>query len=162
MPFDLFDSFGFAVSGLPCACRPGILAVDVERSCGVCRGGGEFLYLNSYQGHIFIFWWRPCILKRPLASKSSILLLERRPYVLRKHQHNTDESACDSTTMRATQSLAKRISRLSLTTKQTNKGFYKGTGSGSMGEHTKHGGYIIDWNKVRTYVVPPGLKDFKV
>ena len=64
--------------------------------------------------------------------------------------------------MKATQSLFKRISRLPLTTKQTNKGFYKGTGSGSMGEHTKHGGYIIDWDKVRTYVVPPNLKDFKV
>jgi large subunit ribosomal protein L41 len=27
---------------------------------------------------------------------------------------------------------------------------------------TKHGGYIIDWDKVRTYVVPKNLKDFKV
>jgi len=42
----------------------------------------------------------------------------------------------------------------------TNKGYYKGTGSGSMGRHTKHGGYIIEWEKVRTYVVPPNLKDF--
>ena len=31
-----------------------------------------------------------------------------------------------------------------------------------MGSHTKHGGYIIDWDKVRTYVVPENLKDFKV
>lgn len=31
-----------------------------------------------------------------------------------------------------------------------------------MGRHTKHGGYIIDWRKVRTYVVPKNLKDFKV
>lgn len=31
-----------------------------------------------------------------------------------------------------------------------------------MGSHTKHGGYIIDWDKVRTYVVPQNLKDFKV
>ncbi|ORX82492.1 hypothetical protein K493DRAFT_361433 [Basidiobolus meristosporus CBS 931.73] len=29
-----------------------------------------------------------------------------------------------------------------------------GKGSGAMGRHTKHGGYIIDYNKVRTYVVP--------
>ncbi|RUS14587.1 LOW QUALITY PROTEIN: mitochondrial ribosomal protein L27-domain-containing protein [Endogone sp. FLAS-F59071] len=29
-----------------------------------------------------------------------------------------------------------------------------GTGSGSMGRHTKRGGYEIDWNKVRTFVVP--------
>ncbi|RKF60510.1 Mitochondrial ribosomal protein [Erysiphe neolycopersici] len=50
--------------------------------------------------------------------------------------------------MKSTQTLSKRISRLSLTTKQTNKGFYKGTGSGSMGEHTKHGGFIIKWNKL--------------
>ncbi|KAF8242134.1 hypothetical protein K440DRAFT_566282 [Wilcoxina mikolae CBS 423.85] len=46
------------------------------------------------------------------------------------------------------------IRRLKLTTKQVNGGYYKGTGSGSMGDHTKHGGYVIDWKKVRTYVVP--------
>jgi large subunit ribosomal protein L41 len=46
------------------------------------------------------------------------------------------------------------IRRLRLTTKMVNGGYYKGTGSGSMGRHTKHGGYKIDWNKVRTYVVP--------
>ncbi|KAI9825394.1 MAG: hypothetical protein M1832_001124 [Thelocarpon impressellum] len=56
--------------------------------------------------------------------------------------------------------LFRRLRRLALTTKQVNGGYYKGTGSGSMGRHTKHGGYIIDWNKVRTYVVPTGLKDF--
>ncbi|GBB85683.1 hypothetical protein RclHR1_12160008 [Rhizophagus clarus] len=32
--------------------------------------------------------------------------------------------------------------------------YYKGTGSGSMGWHTKRGGYKIDPKKVRTYVVP--------
>lgn len=63
--------------------------------------------------------------------------------------------------MRTTQALL-GTRRLTLTTKQTNKGFYKGTGSGSMGRHTKHGKYVIEWEKVRTYVVPPGLKDFKV
>ena len=31
-----------------------------------------------------------------------------------------------------------------------------------MGRHTKHGGYIVDYDKVRTYVVPEGLKDFNV
>jgi hypothetical protein len=36
-----------------------------------------------------------------------------------------------------------------------------GTGSGAMGRHTKRGGYLIDWNKVRTYVVPD-LTDFNV
>ncbi|KAL8667099.1 MAG: hypothetical protein Q9202_001021 [Teloschistes flavicans] len=31
-----------------------------------------------------------------------------------------------------------------------------------MGRHTKHGGYTIDYAKVRTYVVPKDLKDFKL
>lgn len=61
-----------------------------------------------------------------------------------------------------TQPLSRRITRLALTTKQVNGGYYKGTGTGSMGRHTKHGGYVIDLRKVRTYVVPSGLEDFKV
>ncbi|KAI0129529.1 mitochondrial ribosomal protein L27-domain-containing protein [Xylariales sp. AK1849] len=52
--------------------------------------------------------------------------------------------------------------KLPLTTKDINKGFYKGTRTGSMGRHTKFGGYVIDWDKVRTYVVPEGLKAFKL
>jgi large subunit ribosomal protein L41 len=64
--------------------------------------------------------------------------------------------------MKPTPALLKRIRRLQLTTKKAAKGFYKGTGSGSMGSHTKYGGYRIDWDKVRTYVVPKNLKDFKV
>jgi hypothetical protein len=56
---------------------------------------------------------------------------------------------------------ALRYRRLRLTTKDVNKGYYKGTRTGSMGRHTKHGGYIIDWNKVRTYVCP-SLEGFKV
>ncbi|CZS95659.1 related to MRPL27-mitochondrial ribosomal protein, large subunit [Rhynchosporium agropyri] len=64
--------------------------------------------------------------------------------------------------MKPTQALAKRLRRLALTTKQTNKGYYKGTGSGSMGSHTKHGGYLMDWEKVRTYVVPENLSSFKL
>ena len=64
--------------------------------------------------------------------------------------------------MRPTQPLYRRLRRLALTTKQVNGGFYKGTGSGSMGRHTKHGDYVIEWHKVRTYVVPQGMKDFKV
>jgi hypothetical protein len=31
-----------------------------------------------------------------------------------------------------------------------------------MGRHTKHGDYVIEWHKVRTYIVPEALKDFKV
>ncbi|KAH9216101.1 mitochondrial ribosomal protein L27-domain-containing protein, partial [Leptodontidium sp. 2 PMI_412] len=64
--------------------------------------------------------------------------------------------------MKPTQALAKRLKRLALTTKATNKGYYKGTGTGSMGSHTKHGGYVMDWNKVRTYVVPANLDTFKL
>ena len=63
--------------------------------------------------------------------------------------------------MQPTASLAARLRRLRLTTKMVNKGFYKGTGSGSMGMHTKHGGYVLEPKKVRTYVVPD-LTDFKV
>ena len=64
--------------------------------------------------------------------------------------------------MRPTEVLQRQYRKLRLTTKDINKGFYKGTGTGSMGRHTKRGGYVIEYNKVRTYVVPPGLKDFKV
>ncbi|KAI4276594.1 MAG: hypothetical protein LQ337_002377 [Flavoplaca oasis] len=64
--------------------------------------------------------------------------------------------------MQPTAPLLRRLRRLALTTKQVNGGYYKGTGSGSMGRHTKHGGYIIDYRKVRTYVVPTDLKDFKL
>ena len=56
---------------------------------------------------------------------------------------------------------ALRYRRLRLTTKDVNKGFYKGTGTGSTGRHTKHGGFIVEWDKVRTYVCPP-LDGFKV
>ncbi len=64
--------------------------------------------------------------------------------------------------MKPTQILqALRYRRLRLTTKDVNKGFYKGTRTGSMGRHTKYGGYIIEWSKVRTYVCPD-LKGFKV
>jgi large subunit ribosomal protein L41 len=64
--------------------------------------------------------------------------------------------------MRPTEVLFRRLRRLALTTKQANKGFYKGTGTGSTGRHTKHGGYVIEWAKVRTYVAPPNLKTFTV
>lgn len=64
--------------------------------------------------------------------------------------------------MQPTQALLKRYRKLPLTTKDIKKGFYKGTRTGSMGQHTKFGGYVIDWNKVRTYVVPAGLDAFKV
>lgn len=64
--------------------------------------------------------------------------------------------------MQPTAPLFRRLRRLALTTKMVNGGYYKGTGSGSMGRHTKHGGYVLDYQKVRTYVVPKDLRDFKV
>ncbi|KAM0331616.1 hypothetical protein ACHAQA_003295 [Verticillium albo-atrum] len=53
---------------------------------------------------------------------------------------------------------------LRLTTKDVNKGFYKGNRTGSMGSHTRYGGYKIDWAKVRTFAVPERLfeADFKL
>ena len=56
----------------------------------------------------------------------------------------------------------RRFRKAQLTTKDIKKGFYKGTRTGSMGRHTKYGGYILDMEKVRTYVVPAGLDTFKV
>lgn len=65
--------------------------------------------------------------------------------------------------MRPTQALwVGRYRHLRLTTKDVNKGFYKGNRTGAMGRHTKHGGYIIEWDRVRTYVVPQGLKEFQL
>lgn len=51
-----------------------------------------------------------------------------------------------------------------LTTKDVNKGFYKGNRTGAMGRHTRFGGYKIEWDRVRSYVVPERLRDpdFKV
>lgn len=64
--------------------------------------------------------------------------------------------------MRPTQALSVgRYRHLKMTTKDVGRGFYKGNRTGSMGTHTKWGTYMIDWRKVRTYVVPD-LKDFKV
>lgn len=54
-----------------------------------------------------------------------------------------------------------RYRKLRLTTKDVNKGFYKGTGTGNVGSHTKWGGFKIEWSKVRTYVCP-SLEGFKV
>ncbi|CAM9016808.1 unnamed protein product [Wickerhamomyces anomalus] len=49
-----------------------------------------------------------------------------------------------------------------LTTKKGNKHFYKGTRSSGIGKFTTKGRYMINWDKVRTFVVPtefnPNLK----
>jgi len=65
--------------------------------------------------------------------------------------------------MQPSQALLKApFRKLRLTTKDINKGYYKGTRTGSMGRHTKRGGYILEMHKVRTYVVPAGLSTFQV
>lgn len=65
--------------------------------------------------------------------------------------------------MRPTQALSVgKYRHLKLTTKDVGRGFYKGNRTGSMGRHTKYGGYVIEWEKVRTFAVPENLKGFKV
>lgn len=69
-----------------------------------------------------------------------------------------------SATMHPTPALLKSpgsLRRLALTTKQGPHNYYKGNRTGSMGSHTKNGGYIIDFKKVRTYVCPD-LSMFRV
>lgn len=61
-----------------------------------------------------------------------------------------------------TQALCRRYRKLRLTTKDINKGYYKGTRTGRMGTHDKWGGYKIDYSLVRTYAVPKDLDDFPV
>ncbi|CAH0052806.1 unnamed protein product [Clonostachys solani] len=65
--------------------------------------------------------------------------------------------------MRPTQALmVGKYRHLKLTTKDVGRGFYKGNRTGSMGRHTKYGGYVIEWSKVRTYVVPKDLPQFEL
>lgn len=70
--------------------------------------------------------------------------------------------------MKPSPALLKRSrTRLPYNTKDVGSGFYKGTGTGSLGAHTIYGGYLIDYRKVREYVPPEsftrdGLKDFHV
>lgn len=63
---------------------------------------------------------------------------------------------------RPTQALGKKFRKLRLTTKDINKGFYKGNRTGNMGSHDKWGGFTVEFEKVRTYAVPAGLDTFKV
>ncbi|PSR75612.1 hypothetical protein BD289DRAFT_350362, partial [Coniella lustricola] len=55
-----------------------------------------------------------------------------------------------------------RFRKLRLTTKDINKGYYKGTRTGRMGTHDKWGGYSVDYSLVRTFVVPKDLDTFKL
>lgn len=61
-----------------------------------------------------------------------------------------------------TPSLQRALRRLALTTKQGPKGYYKGNRTGTIGKHTKWGGYTINYERVRTYVVPENLDDCPV
>ncbi|KAI7777709.1 hypothetical protein LA080_003130 [Diaporthe eres] len=63
---------------------------------------------------------------------------------------------------RPTQALGKKFRKLRLTTKDINKGFYKGNRTGNMGSHDKWGGFTVEFEKVRTYAVPAGLDTFKL
>lgn len=47
--------------------------------------------------------------------------------------------------------------RWALPTKKGNKNYYKGTNSNGVGRITKIQQFIVQWDKVRTYVVPPNL-----
>lgn len=57
--------------------------------------------------------------------------------------------------------LYRAIKRLALTTKQGPHNYYKGNRTGSLGRHTKWGGYVVQWSKVRTYRCPE-LEGFHV
>lgn len=47
--------------------------------------------------------------------------------------------------------------RLTLSTKQGNKNYYKGTRSSGIGHISSKGKYAIDYNKVRTFVTPADM-----
>ncbi|KAF9435086.1 hypothetical protein BGZ76_006920 [Entomortierella beljakovae] len=59
-----------------------------------------------------------------------------------------------------TRCIMRGASRQPLSSKRGHN-YYKGTGGGAMGRHTKRGGYVIEWAKVRSFVVPD-LTDFKL
>ncbi|KAK3816655.1 MAG: mitochondrial ribosomal protein L27-domain-containing protein [Benniella sp.] len=59
-----------------------------------------------------------------------------------------------------TRCIMRGASRQPLSSKR-GRNHYKGTGSGPMGRHTKRGGYMIEWERVRSFVVPD-LTDFKL
>jgi hypothetical protein len=145
--FELFFNLGFLDGGPPWDCLPGISSVS---------NGFEVRWKFSRAFLIEKFGSINFLVVRPLASFRSFFARPRLHQNLQRTIHNW------AAIMKATSPLYKKITRLALNTKQTNKGFYKGTGTGSTGRHTKHGGYIIEWEKVRTYVVPKDLKDFKV
>jgi hypothetical protein len=61
-----------------------------------------------------------------------------------------------------TPSLFGNLRRLALTTKNGPKDYYKGNRTGAMGRHDKRGGYIVEYERVRTYVFPKNIDECKV
>lgn len=59
-------------------------------------------------------------------------------------------------------SLTNGARRGPITSKQGNKNFYKGKGSGSMGQWTTRGNYIVQERKLRKYVAPEDISNSKV
>lgn len=99
---------------------------------------------------------------RPPLRLSS-LAVDRTPHLDYGHPRPPYHAAAAAaiTMFKPTQALCRRYRKLPLTTKDINKGFYKGTRSGRMGNHDKWGGYQVDFSLVRSYVVPD-LQGFKV
>ncbi len=58
--------------------------------------------------------------------------------------------------------VGRRSMRRILTAKNSPKDYYKGTGTGPTGRHTKHGDYIIEPERVRQWVVPTNLDTFSL
>ena len=48
----------------------------------------------------------------------------------------------------------KGATRRVFTSKNGNKNYYKGKGTGAMGQHTRHADYIVDYSRIRQFVVP--------
>ena len=63
--------------------------------------------------------------------------------------------------MHSTAALRGLYRKMRLTTKDMNKGFYRGSRTGTVGKHTKYGGFKLDFKKVRSYACP-SLDGFKV
>ncbi|TPX54997.1 hypothetical protein SeMB42_g00026 [Synchytrium endobioticum] len=89
------------------------------------------------------------------------LYVERHEIVLTADEMKKPRNKKQQGQMRATlvvQGASKRV----LTSKDGNKNFYKGTGSGAMGHFVQGGRYVIDEWKRRQFVVPEGLSLFKL
>lgn len=66
--------------------------------------------------------------------------------------------------MKPTQALFRRLRKFQMSRKAGPRGYYRGTRTGKTGEHTNKGGYIINYDWVRSFVPPEAemMKNFKV